>query len=391
MMWELAILLLPVAAGSGWYMGRSSGTKPTQTLGHKLGSDYYKGLNYLLNEQPDKALDAFIRMLDVNPDTFETTVTLGKFFRRRGEADKAIRIHQNLIAKPNLTSKQRSAALMELAQDYMRAGVYDRAESLLLELLQAPSDQLELSLRHLIDIFEREKDWKKAIVMAKRLQQVNGQYMGKEIAHYHCEIAQLAWSEGKIRAAVKEIKQAYVYDRICVRASILSGNIKKSQGDYPGALKAYKQVQHQDVDFISEVIFHIQYCYNELGSQSSMVNYFDYLLQVSPHISVVLASAQSHKRHHGGKDAARFLADHMRSRPSIRGIRHLVDYHLEEAFDQVRDDLLLLRSLMDKLLENKPTYRCRQCGLATKTLHWQCPSCRQWSSIKPNHRIEGES
>lgn len=390
-MWELALLLLPIAAGSGWYMGRSSSEQNPTPQRHKLGSDYYKGLNYLLNEQPDKALDAFIRMLDVNPETFETTVTLGKFFRRRGEVDKAIKIHQNLIAKPNLTPKQRCAALMELAQDYMRAGVYDRAESLLLELIQSPSEQLELSLRHLIDIFEREKDWRKAITMAKRLQQVSGQYMGKEIAHYHCELAQVAWSEGKIRAALKELKAAYVFDRICVRASIMMGNIKKYQGDFAGALKAYKQVQHQDVDFISEVIFHIQYCYNELGSHAALINYFDYLMQVCPHISVILASAQSHKSHHSGKDAAKFLADHMRSRPSIRGIRHLVDYHLEDAYDQVREDLLILRSLMDKLLENKPTYRCRQCGLATKMLHWQCPSCRQWSSIKPNHRIEGES
>lgn len=391
MMWELALLLLPVAAGSGWYVGRKSNVTARLPQQNNLSSDYYKGLNYLLNEQPDKALDAFIRILDVSPDTVETTLTLGKFFRRRGEVDKAIRIHQNLIAKPNLTQKQKATALLELAQDYLRAGVYDRAESLFSELIQTRSAQLEDSLRHLIDIFEREKDWKKAIQMAKRLQQISGQYMGREIAHYYCELAEIEWSQGQIRAALKDIKHALVYDRISVRASILTGNIKKAQCDYAGALKAYKQVQHQDADFISEVIFRIQHCYEKLGSHSAMLNYFEYLIQVCPHISVILASAQSYKKSNGDKEAAQFLAEHMRLKPSIRGIRHLVDYHLEGAAGDVREDLTLLRSLMDKLLENKPTYRCRQCGLATKTLHWQCPSCRQWSSIKPNHRIEGES
>lgn len=390
-MWELALLLLPVAAGSGWALGRKKSRAELPVQSHSLSSDYYKGLNYLLNEQPDKALDAFIRMLDVSPETVETTLTLGKFFRRRGEVDKAIRIHQNLIAKPNLTQKQRATGLLELAQDYMRAGVYDRAESLFLELIQTKSEQLEISLRQLIDIFEREKDWKKAITMAKRLQQVTGQYMGRDIAHYYCEMAELAWSQGRIRAALKDIKQAHLYDRICVRASILQGNIKKSLGDYNHALKCFKQVQHQDSDFISEVMLHIQHCYEKLGAVSAMLNYFEYLQQVCPNISVILASAKTYQKNNGDKDAAEFLAECMREKPSIRGIRHLVDYHLEGAGDSVREDLLLLRSLMDKLLESKSTYRCRHCGLATKTLHWQCPSCREWSSIKPNHQIEGES
>lgn len=160
-MLELFFLLLPVAAFSGWYLGRRSQTDPQSTSGGFLSSVYYMGLNYLLNDEPDKAVDAFIKMLEGSPDSVETTLTLGSFFRRRGEVDRAILIHQNLIARPDLSRKQRNQALSELAQDYMRAGMYDRAESLLLEIIQFVDDQLETSLLHLMDIYEREKEWKR--------------------------------------------------------------------------------------------------------------------------------------------------------------------------------------------------------------------------------------
>src|SRR5690606_25638327 len=138
----LLCLLLPIAAFSGWYLGRRSIQKPNHGQTHTLSSDYYTGLNFLLNEQPDKAVDAFIKMLDTSPDTVETTLALGNFFRRRGEVDRAIRIHQNLIAKPNLTAKQKSQSLLELAQDYMRAGVLDRAETLLLDTIKSHDSNL---------------------------------------------------------------------------------------------------------------------------------------------------------------------------------------------------------------------------------------------------------
>ncbi|HET9843801.1 MAG TPA: lipopolysaccharide assembly protein LapB, partial [Gammaproteobacteria bacterium] len=167
-------------------------------------------------------------------------------------------------------------------------------------------------------------------------------------------------------------------------------NIEKSQGKYKQALKAYKQVQYQDPDFVCEVIIPIQQCYEKLNAKEDMLRYLDQVIKSCPHISVVLATAAQYKRFRGDREAAVFLAEHMREKPSIRGIRHLVDYHLVQAKEEVRDDLLILRCMMDKLLENKPTYRCNHCGFSTKTLHWQCPSCRQWSSIKPIHRIDGE-
>ncbi len=386
---ELICLLLPVAALSGWYLGKRSraGYSPKNEM---LSSDYYVGLNFLLNEQTDKAVDAFIRMLDVSPDSVETTLALGNFFRRRGEVDRAIRIHQSLISKPNLTPKQRSHSLLELAQDYLRAGVYDRAESLLLELTNTVGYQLEISLRHLIDIYEREKDWEKAIHVALRLQEVTKQSVGNEIAQYYCEIAELAWSKGKIRHAFKYLKQGLAHNRNCARVSFLQGNFEKKLGKYKNALNAYKRIEFQDPAFLPEALFLIIECYEHLGEHQALEEYLDYLLHNCPSISIVLAHAEKVKEKQGKEYAAQFLANYMHRHPSIRGLKHLIEFHLTRVVGDVRNELLMLKSLVEKLVEKKPIYRCGHCGFAIRLMHWQCPSCRQWAQVKPIQGIEGE-
>lgn len=382
-MFELLCLLLPIAALSGWYLGRRSSHRPTQ--GHALGlsSDYYAGLNFLLNEQPDKAVDAFIKMLDASPDTVETTLALGNFFRRRGEVDRAIRIHQNLLAKPNLTAKQKSQSLLELAQDYMRAGVLDRAESLLLEIVKNVDSNLDVSLRNLIDIYETEKDWEKAIEMAVRLQSISSQWMGKQIAHYYCELAQSAWDGGKVRLSFKYLKQSLSSDGTCVRASYLQGIYEKKLGQYKNAINAFKRIEFQDRDYLSEVLPEIIDCYRQLNQEKKLVHYLEYLLQKSPSMSIVLANAENIKQNKSQSDAAQFLVKHLQRFPSVRGLRALFEYHLLELKAEVKSEWMVLQQFIEKLIEKKPVYQCRHCGFSGKTLLWQCPSCRAWASVKP--------
>lgn len=389
-MWELICLLLPVAAFSGWHLGRRSQIENHQQKKSPLSSDYYTGLNFLLNEQPDKAIDAFIRMLDASPDSVETTLALGNFFRRRGEVDRAIRIHQSLIHKPDLTLKQRSQSLLELAKDYMRAGVYDRAESLLLEITNSVGYKLNVSLRHLMNIYEREKDWEKAVHIAKRLQVVSKQSLGKEIAHYCCELAELAWSKGKIRLAFKWLKLGLRHDRYCARISLTQGNFEKKLGKYRHALRSYKRIEFQDPHFLPECLPMIMECYEQLGEETALAQYLSHLMQQCPSISIVLANAQYLERKQSKENAAHFLAHYMRKQPSIRGLKHLIEFHLGQVVGEVRNELLMLKSLVDHLLEKKPIYRCRQCGFASRLLQWQCPSCRQWAALKPIQGVEGE-
>ena len=387
---QLVCLLLPVAAMSGWYFGKRSAKAVANQHENALSSDYYAGLNFLLNEQTDKAVDAFIRMLDVSPDSVETTLALGSFFRRRGEVDRAIRIHQNLLAKPNLTTKQRNQSLLELAQNYLRAGVYDRAEALLLEITSTTGDHLETSLRHLIDIYEREKDWKKAIESSMRLQEVIGFTVSKEIAHYYCELAELAWSKGKIRLAHRYLKTSLRHDKHCARASLLQGNFEKKCSKYEQALRAYQRIEYQDAAFLPEVLLMIIECYEKMDAKEGLAQYLDYLMRECPTISIVLASADHMKNNQGKEKAAHFLANQLFEQPSIRGLKHLIEYHLARVVGDVRNELLMLKSLVEQLVEKKPIYRCGECGFSSRLLHWQCPSCREWSQVKPIQGIEGE-
>src|SRR5713101_7419737 len=187
--YDLLWLLLPLAAGSGWLVARFD--QKRHAAARDLPSAYFKGLNFLLNEQPDKAIEIFIQVLEVNSETVETHLALGNLFRRRGEVERAIRIHQNLIARPTLDREQRTYALLELAQDYFKAGLFDRAENLFLELaeIRAHSEQ---ALRLLLSIYQQEKEWDKAIQTGRRLARVAGKSMDGVIAQYYCEQAEQA-------------------------------------------------------------------------------------------------------------------------------------------------------------------------------------------------------
>ena len=171
--WELLWLLLPIAAWSGYLVGRRGSERSSGERFSQLSQTYFSGLNYLLNEQPDKALEVFLKIAELDSDTFETQLALGNLFRRRGETDRAIRLHQDLYSRPKLSAEQRTIALVELGEDYMRAGLLDRAEALYTDLL-AIDQHAPAALRHLISIYQQERDWNRAIEMAQRLRAAQG-------------------------------------------------------------------------------------------------------------------------------------------------------------------------------------------------------------------------
>jgi lipopolysaccharide biosynthesis regulator YciM len=385
--WELVFLLLPVAAYSGWVAG-----KRHLRAQHKLplSRDYYRGLNYLLNEQPDKAMDAFTKMLDVSPDSVETTLALGSLFRRKGEVERAIGIHQGLIDRPNLTLDQRGLSLLELGQDYLCAGVYDRAESLFYELSRLGGEPGEKSQKHLLHIFEREKDWDKAIQTAKSYQASSMEFMGPQIAQYYCEKAVLAYAQKDVKNALKFLKNALYHDHACVRASILQGEFDLDHGRYRSALKAFKRVEQQDITFMPEVMGRIVHIHEILGLQGALEQYFAHLLRTRPCVTTILAYAKHIEKKFNAEEAAQFMSEYLKQYPSIRGIADLIQFHLKRLSGHAREELGLLQTLFDKILTQKPIYQCQQCGFSLKALHWQCPSCQQWSKVKSIQGVEGE-
>lgn len=383
-------LLLPVAAWSGWWMAKRHERHDSDQHQHRLSREYVVGLNYLLNEQPDKAVDVFIKLLEVDSDTVETHLALGSLFRRRGEVDRAIRIHQNLIARPQLSPFQRKEALTALGQDYMSAGVFDRAERIFLEVVSLGFDHETHSLRGLLAIYQQEKAWEKSLEMVKKLENATSVSMHVQTAHYYCELAEEALKNKTQDKALALIKQALTVDRQSVRGNLLLANVEMQQGRYKQAIRALKQVVVQDPDFLNETLEPLIQCYRALDNTDECMDYLEHTLQDHPRSSVIFVIGEHLSREKSVDFAMDFVSTQLSRHPSIRGLNRLIHWHFELSHGKIRDELHMLYAMTRQFVEKKPIYRCGHCGFGGKILHWYCPSCKQWGRTKPIHGLEGD-
>lgn len=383
----LVLLLFLVCIAIAWVLGYRA--RPKEELARKTGlpRDYLAGLNFLINEETDKAVDVFIKMLEVDSDTVETHLAVGKLFRRRGEVDRAIRIHQNLIARPQLEKVFREQSLYELGQDYLSAGMLDRAERIFLELINAKSNSSQ-ALLTLIDIYQQGKDWNNAIQMALKYEALTRQNMQPVIAQYYCELAETAYAKKQHQAAFDYLDKALSSDRSCARASLLEAKILMEKEEYKSALRCLKKIKDQNPDLLSEAIDLLASCYEKLGEEERLVAYLKHLLEEYPRIPVALILAERIRMRKGDKVAAGFVADYVRRYPSLRGLYIFINIYISNAEGRAKEDLHILQNLMKKLLANKPDYQCSSCGFSGKTLHWQCPGCKKWSTILPMYSLE---
>jgi lipopolysaccharide biosynthesis regulator YciM len=395
--------LLFAAVGAGWWLGRRAMAQASAAEDAlALPSQYYKGLNYLLDGQPDGAIDAFIDALEVNSDTFDTHIALGNLLRRKGEVDRAIRIHQNLLARENLPERHRHLAHLELARNYISAGLLDRAEMLLLDLVKESSEQRTASLKHLLEIYQHEREWEQAIQTAldllprKTLLPAAGQGAGSDqpvlvaLSHYCCELAEENMSAGELSAARSNLRQALEYDEDCVRASLLLGRLEMQAEDPEAAIKALKRVRFQDAEYIPETVEMIHNCYGLRNDQAGLHDYLRDCMDFYPSVTLMLRIAQDLQDAEGDVAAGDFIAGELKARPSLNGLAALISLHVANANGVARENLTLLQQLVEKLVANRPSYRCNHCGFSGRQLHWFCPGCQQWGSIKAIRGTEGD-
>ena len=383
------LLLLPIAAYSGFRIGRKQPKKDNAGNSRSLSSNYIKGLNYLLNEQPDKAVDTFIDLLKVDTDTVETHLALGNLFRKRGEVDRAIRLHQNLIARPQLSVEDRNTALYQLGLDYNAVGMYDRAESLFTELLAVPVHKKE-SLHQLLNIHQLTKEWDKATKVAEQLQSSLGEEQTKPIAHFYCELADQKNKDGEVKAALSTLKKALSINPISVRASLLQGDIHLKQKNYKQAIKSYQRILQQDIAFLPEALPQIAEAYHAIKDDKGYKSFLNQSLENKAGVSVLIELSKIIQKEQNDKAAASLIGNYLQDRPSLKGLHRLIALHIEHAQDSAKPSLQLLDDIVQKLLLRKPRYECHNCGFHTKAIYWQCPSCKEWSSVKPIRGIEGE-
>jgi lipopolysaccharide biosynthesis regulator YciM len=385
---ELVWLLLPMAAVGGWYAARRN-RDGGHGNSHKLpGPEYLRGLDYLLNEQPDKAIDVFVHMLEVTADTFETHLTLGNLFRKRGEVDRAIRVHRNLVAGNSLSGEQHSDALLELGRDYQRAGLLDRAEALYSELLQRKARVADV-LPHLLDIYQQEKDWERAITTASRMEQVNNRPANMAIAQFLCELAEDAREQGDTGKARRLLGQAIDMHKGCARASLLLGDIEHEAGNHAAAVLAYSRVDDQDIELLPEVLESMYACQRELGHADRMIEYLGECIPRYNGVAPVILLTDILTEQHRQAEACEFISRQLASSPSVRGLAKYVDLRMAGCCTSEQETLVMLKNLADRLQKGKPAYSCRECGFAGKTLHWQCPGCKCWDTVRPLRGVEG--
>ncbi|MCL6417011.1 lipopolysaccharide assembly protein LapB [Aestuariirhabdus sp. Z084] len=390
--WGL-LLLLVAAIAIGYVLGRIDRAKVRRKKSENLSQEYFVGLNYLLNDQPDEAIETFIGALDVtseSAESFETRITVGRLYGRRGEVDRAIQVHQGLLAKPSLSYKQSLRVQLELARDYLFAGLLDRAEALLRDISRAENEIKFDALRLLLEVYQQEKEWQRAIDIAQQLLSRDDNYYRNLVSHFYCELAQQALDRKEFHEAREKLRQALSIDSDSVRASLLMGSMEYEQANYRAANKSLQRVSQQDPDFVSETIPLLVMVDQKLGRFQSISGYLTRCLKEHPSTAVMMAMAESIRRDSGDERASRFIVNQLVRRPSLKGLHGLIELHMEQLEGSSRENLTLLSNLVSRVIDTKPVYRCGSCGFGGKELYWQCPSCKEWGSVKPIRGIEGQ-
>ena len=377
------ILLLPLAAGSGWYFGHR---KVVQAVNHEassLPSAYFRGLNFLLNEQHDKALDVLVGALESHGDTVDVQLALGTLFRRRGELDRATTVHQNLVAREGLEPSYRLQALFELAQDYYKAGLLDRAENLLLQV-KGERELEESANQLLLQIYDQEKEWERASSIARSLQGfVNNGVFDGVIAQYQCEVAEAAIAAGRYQTARSKVADALLADNDCARALIQSGRLDALTNDHRSALAVWERVVQSRPELLDEVIGLVDQSCTMLQDKTAHQNFLQRYLDRNRTSTRALMLMVDLLSSFGSEEVCAYLEDWLESNPSIVALVLLLQHRPADAGHWSTGSSQLIERMAGELVNHDDGYECRQCGFQGRAMHWQCPGCRHWNSILP--------
>ena len=379
------LLALPFFFVLGWVAARID-IQHLVRESRALPRSYFKGLNFLLNEQPDQAIEAFIEAARVDPETIEMHFALGNLFRRRGETDRAIRVHQNLIEREGLNDEQRLQALSELGQDYLKAGLLDRAEEVFVKLLGTRRD--EEALRFLLEIYQQEKEWQKAIDTALKLPEHAGHLWQKDIANFYCELAVIALSKGAPDEAQPLLDAALAANRKCVRATILQGDVALAEHDAGAAIEAWQRVEQQNPMYLALIAAKLAETYQTQGREEQGVALLRGWLAQYPSLDLLDAVFRSELAGNGAEAAYRLVRDELRRNPTLLGLDKLLEAQILVAPPESRADLELIKNLIHDHTRRVARYRCDDCGFKARQFYWRCPACGGWETYPPRRTEE---
>ncbi len=387
---ELLFLLLPVAMAYGWFMGRNSIKQKDQTIKQDLSIKYSTGLNYLLSNQKDKAIESLLDALKVEDDSVEAHFAMANLFRKRGELDRALKVHEHLVRHGNLPTKDKQQAVFELGKDFLSAGLYDRAEKMFNKLLKSDDYGLK-SLTFLLQIFQSTKDWQQGINHKKQIIKLNDKRLLHTLANFYCEQATRAFEQDKFIEVLELLEQALKLDPNSCRANWLMAKIYENHKQCELACKCYQDIYLQDKEFFPDVIEQMHQCYLELNASDEFFKFIKKVYDETASSSALISYLKHVEEKHGNKKAQEFMLSALKRRPTIRGFKHFVKMQMSQPEQKVNNTSLdLIRELISEYLKVKHRYSCRSCGFNSSTHYWSCPSCHEWEQLKPFIGLEGE-
>ncbi len=382
-------LLLTIAVAAGWFVGRMGNTRDRSKTLISDEESVKDRLQFLFTNYSDQAVENFVQSLAVNKETVGLHLSIGAHFRHKGETDRAILIHQNLLARPELPPRYSQQVTYELAIDYLNAGLLDRAEALLHQLMGDREYGRKSSLQ-LIELYQQEKEWGKAGQVARTL--TTGDHDGgiyKVLAYITCELAEDALKHDDRWMAQKLAKEALEYDGSCVRANFIMMKLLVRQGNYRDAANQSLKVFDQNPEFSSEAVDRLMKLEREHGDVGRLVKKLGKFYEAWPSTSLLLALVEAVERTSGRMAAIELLRRELEVRPSVRGLLRLVELAGYEK-GMTTDEGRLVSRIGHLILANRPVYRCVNCGFSGQQLHWLCPSCKQWETVRPIQGVEAE-
>ena len=378
--WQL--LLVPLFFGLGWAAARLD-IRQVVHESRALPRSYFQGLNFLLNEQPDKAIDSFLEVAKVDSQTVELHFALGNLFRRRGETERAIRMHQNLIDRPDLEEGVRLHALSELGQDFLKAGLLDRAEEIFNRLVGTSFE--DEAKRNLLEIYQVEKDWQKAIDLARELPEVASQ---QQVAEFFCELAAGEIMRSRPDSARAFLESAMQQNRKCVRASLLLGDLLLQEENPEGAIAAWQRVEQQDPAYLALVAQRLLETYRKLERRDEGIALLRGYLEHYPSLDLLDVVYQSVLESAGNEAAYRLVRDELQRNPTLLGLEKLMGARLPLVEPEVRTDIDLAKSIIAGYTQRLSRYRCNNCGFRARQFYWRCPACGGWETYPPRRSEE---
>ena len=392
----LFFFFLLMAAAIGWYFGTRRNSK-NNIVYSGPEKDYFIGLNYLLNDEPDEAIDIFIRALEINSDTLETHLALGTLLRRRGKVDKAIQVYQDLLAETDLISEDYSKIKLELIQSYIAAGLLDRAEALIKELSTANTNIRIDALKHSVAIYQLEKEWLEAINAIDELISICPvdvkQSYQTIAAHFYCELALQEMDYKHLVQAREFLKKAQSYDRENVRVALLLGNLEFMENNHKVAAKELQRVIAFEPLFAADVFDLLVQSLQELGKNKALTHFIQSQVEAlqqgpSTHDSRLVLKLSEYFLLKGEKEKAlSLLHDFLVACPALPVIAQSLNIESSASNSEENklfsDDMHTYKDAIARILESNSFFQCRNCGFELKSMHWLCPGCSRWGEVKP--------